>query len=61
MFLIVPCGEGQDGLLDILGEGDVKIVALTVVWWTSMSAEQSQVRNRIDGQLSLCLHMSDNP
>jgi hypothetical protein len=53
MFLVVACGEDQDGLLNIVGEGEVEIDALPVVWWTSMSAVQSQVCNSIDRQLSL--------
>jgi hypothetical protein len=61
MFLVVACGEDQDGLLNIVGGGDVKIDALPIVWWTSMSAGQSQIRNRIDGQLSLRLPASGNP
>jgi hypothetical protein len=61
MFLVVACGEDQDGLFDIVSEGDVKIDALPVVWWTSMSVEQSQVHNGIDGQMSLRLPPSGNP
>ena len=61
MFLVVACGEDQDGLLYIVSEGDVEIDALPVVWWTSMSAEQSQVRNGNDGQLSLRLPANGDP